>query len=93
MSTLFTIDSHLRITIFIIITSFYLNKNNILTINSNNINFFTISTPITLQNYIAIVNKILGRQILTNFSKRVCICHKRNYIVYFVKTGKDRKNP
>ena len=56
MRTFLSIDSHLWRAVFIILTSFYLNKNNILAINGNNINLFTIGTPITFQYHIAFIN-------------------------------------
>ena len=69
MSTFLAIDRHLRSSIFITLTGFNLNENDIFAINSNNIDFFTISTPITFQNLIAFINEILDCQIFTDLTE------------------------
>ena len=69
MGTFLAIDRHLRSAVFTTLTGFNLNKNYILAINGNNIDFFTIGTPITFQNLISIIKKILDCQVFADLTQ------------------------
>ena len=65
MGTFLTIDGHFRGAIIIILTCLHLNKDNVLAINGDNIDFLAISTPIAFQYLIAFVDKILCCQLFS----------------------------
>ena len=65
MCSFLTIDSHLRGAVFIILTGLNLHKDNIFSINGDNVDFLAIGTPISFQYLITFVDKILCSQLFT----------------------------
>ena len=69
MGAFLSVDSHLGSAIFVILACLHLNENNVVPIKSDNVDFFSISTPIPLKNLIALVGKVLDSNLFPKLSK------------------------
>ncbi len=68
MGAFITVNRQFRLAVISILSSFHLNKNNIIAINRNDINLLTIRPPISFKDFVALIFEIMDSEIFTDFA-------------------------
>ena len=61
MGTFMSVDSHFGCAKFVFLSSFHLHKNNVFSINGDDVNLLTIGSPVTFQYLITFIHEVLHR--------------------------------